>query len=262
MKIYKLLAVFLVLSSCATTIFSNYQFKHITYKSKDNHQITSDLYLPRVLKENNPVVIVIHGGGWRSRSGDMSSICKRLVNEGYIAINITYRLAPEFVYPTQENDVAAVLNWIKENKKIYNIDTEKIYAWGYSAGAHLAFNLANEAGSNIKAVVAGGTPTHFPTYPASPIIINYMGSSYKSKPELWYEASPISRVSAKSPPTFLYHGENDFVVHIEQSEMLANKLKENKIEHEFYRISLLEHVSVYYFSAEAIQRGLAFIKRY
>lgn len=262
MKIYKVLAAFLVLSSCATTIFSNHEFKHITYKSKDNHQIKSDLYLPRVLKDKNPVVIVIHGGGWRSRSGDMSSICKRLVNEGYIAINITYRLSPEFVYPTQENDVKAILTWINENKDNYKIDTEKVYAWGYSAGANLAFNLANEAGSNIKAVVVGGTPTYFPAYPASPLIINYMGTQYKDKPELWNEASPLSRVTAKSPPTFLYHGENDFIVHVEQAEMLANKLKENKVEHEFYRIPILEHVTVYYFSADSIKRGVDFIKRH
>ena len=262
MRIYKLLAAFLVLSSCATTIFSDYEFKHITYKSSDNHQIKSDLYLPRLLKDKNPVVIVIHGGGWRARSGDMSSICKRLVTEGYIAINITYRLSPEFVYPVQENDVKAVLKWIEENKSNYRIDTDKIYAWGYSAGAHLAFNLANEPKSKIKAVVAGGTPTHFPTYPASPIIINYMGSQYKDKPDLWYQASPISRVSSSSPPTFLYHGENDFIVHVEQSEMLAEKLKENKVEHELYRIPVLEHVTVYFMSAESVKRGVDFIKRH
>jgi acetyl esterase/lipase len=262
MKIYLVLFAFFILPSCATTVFSDYEFQNIFYKSKDNFEVKSDLYLPRQLKEKNPIVIVIHGGGWRSRSGDMASICKRLVNEGYIALNITYRLAPEFTHPNQENDVKAVLAWIQQNAVKYKIDTNKMYAWGYSAGAHLAFNLANEKEANIKAVVIGGTPTNLPAYPHSPMITQFIGATYQAKPDVWLQASPVSRVTEKSPPTFLYHGENDILVHIEQSEMLVDKLKEKKVQYEFYRVPVLEHVTVYFMSAESIKRGVDFIKRH
>ena len=262
MKHHLIIFSFFILSSCATTLFSDYEFQQVTYKSSDNFEIKSDLYLPRELKNKNPLVIVIHGGGWRARSGDMKSICKRLVNEGYIALNITYRLAPQFTYPTQENDVKAVLSWLQQNAEKYKIDTNKMYAWGYSAGAHLAFNLANEKEAHIKAVVIGGTPTNLAAYPDSSMITNFIGATYKDKPQAWIEASPVSRVTEKSPPTFLYHGENDILVHIEQSEMLADKLKEKKVEHEFYRVPVLEHVTVYFMSAESIKRGVDFIKRH
>ena len=235
----------------------------VEYTSRDGHNLKAEFYSHKELKQKNaPTVIVIHGGGWRNRTGDMVDICKKIVARGYNAINITYRLAPTAHYPTQLYDVKAIMGWIQNNSDKYHIDQNNLFIWGYSAGAHLGFLLANEPDVTVNAVVIGGTPTYLPGYPKSDMIIDLMGSKYEDNKQGWEEASPLIKVTEKTPPTFLYHGEYDMLVGIDQSEMLARQLKLKERPYEFYRVPMMGHVAVYSFSDESEKRSLEFISRY
>lgn len=235
----------------------------VSYPTADKHTLNADLFLPAEKAATSlPLVIVIHGGGWSNRTGDMENICHRLNKQGFAALNITYRFAPEFHHPVQVNDVKAVIPWLLSNAEKFNIDKNQISAWGYSAGAHLAFLLANqpETGLKIKAVVVGGIPSYFPAYPKSPLITEYMGMKYFDDPKAWLEASPTTLVSAQSPPTFIYHGVDDSLVGIDQAELLEAKLKQVSVKHEFYRVSGRGHVSAYFFASDAEDKAIKFIK--
>lgn len=235
----------------------------IEYTSHDGHNLKADVYSKKGFEQKNvPTVIVIHGGGWRNRTGDMVDICKKIALEGYKAINITYRLAPLAHYPTQLYDVKAIMYWIQKNSNKYHIDQNNLFVWGYSAGAHLAFLLANESDVSVNAVVIGGTPTYLPGYPKSDMIIDLMGTKYEDNKQGWEDASPLVKVSEKTPPTFIYHGEYDMLVGIDQSEMLARQLKLKERPYEFYRVPMMGHLAVYSFSDESEKRSLEFINRY
>ena len=228
----------------------------ISYSTADQQTLKADLFLPAEIKSiPMPLVIVIHGGGWSNRTGDMASICQRLNKNGFAALNITYRFAPNYHHPMQVNDVKAVIPWLIANAEKFNIDKNKISAWGYSAGAHLAFLLVNQPdlGLKFKAVVVGGIPSYFPTYPKSPLITEYMGMKYFDNPKAWLEASPTTFVSAQSPPTFIYHGIDDSFDHLFGVPTLARAFKEAYGEgEEFVTVSP---------DAGGVERARAFSKR-
>ncbi|MES2801900.1 MAG: alpha/beta hydrolase [Bdellovibrionota bacterium] len=145
----------------------------VEYAAADNYILKADLFLPEKKTATPlPLVIVIHGGGWSNRSGDMEDLCHKLSRAGFAALNITYRFAPLSCHPVQLNDVKAVFPWLKSHAEKYNLDKNQISIWGYSAGAHLAFLLGNQKdlGLNVKSVIVGGIPSYFPAYPNSPLV--------------------------------------------------------------------------------------------
>ena len=73
---------------------------------------------------------------------------------------INYRLAPMHKFPAQIDDCKQAVKWLEENADTYHVDTDRIAAWGYSAGGHLVALLAGVCPS-VKAVIAGGAPFDF-----------------------------------------------------------------------------------------------------
>ena len=233
--------------------------KNIVYKIAGYEKIFGDLYRPEN-SEIRAAVMVIHGGGWSKRSGDMESICKDLAGQGYLAFNVTYRLAPAHKYPAALEDVEAALKYLRDQSVKWNIDPDRIYVWGYSAGAHLALLLGLNPANNIKGIVAGAAPTNFMEYPKSPLINDFMGKSIDEAPELWKKASPQNNISEKSPPIYMYHGQWDRIVGINQMWEMKEKLESFKVPVTTKAIAYNGHLGVYLFSQSAVDQGIEFIK--
>jgi acetyl esterase/lipase len=238
--------------------FSTY--KDVPFKSVSGENLVVDLYLPKTTSQSVPVVMVVHGGGWRSRSGDMGSLCQRLAKNGFAAVNVTYRLAPKHLYPAAVEDVQSAIQWIDDNAAKYNFDLTKKFTWGYSAGAHLALMVGLDPKYNFKAILAGGSPVRLEAWPKSPLVTNFIGKTMDEALPVWKDASPVYRVQTKSPPVFLYHGANDMLVEIDQMYFMENALKEKNIPVETYTIKMFGHVLSYLFSTEADRRGIEFIR--
>jgi arylformamidase len=122
--------------------------RNIQYAVRENSNanLTSlDIYAPANAK-NAPVMIMIHGGGWRT--GDKAN---RGVNankvpffseNGFIYISINYRLSPQIQHPGHIEDVAEAVAWIHDNIGKYGGDKNRIFVMGHSAGAQLAALVA------------------------------------------------------------------------------------------------------------------------
>lgn len=234
----------------------------ISYQSADGHALQGRLYLPQKQNKNKkiPVVVVVHGGSWKGKSGDMSSICRQISANGYCALNVSYRFAPQYNFPTQLWDIEAAFRWMKSKSQKYKFDLQRVAIWGYSAGAHLAFLAAHSPLIKTKAVVVGAMPSDFLAYPEAPIIERFLGVSYKKNPERWKEASPLYLINKKTPPVFLYHGSLDKIVEVKQSEDVFEKLKQLKIKSRFLRLPWQGHISAY-FSKRALYEALGFLKK-
>src|SRR5260221_4131282 len=89
------------------------------------------------------VVIYVHGGGFergdkRQRGTPFyDNIMLWATREGFVGVNIDYRLAPKNHWPDAQEDMAAVVRWVKENIAQYGGDSHRIVLWGESAGASL-----------------------------------------------------------------------------------------------------------------------------
>jgi acetyl esterase/lipase len=180
-----------------------------------------------------PAVVIIHGGSWqRGDRARMARIAGGLADAGFVAVNIEYSLAPRYRFPAQLHDCRAAVLWIREHAAALNVDPERIGAFGYSAGGHLALLLATTGRSQsdparIQAVVAGAPPANLAAMPgpADRTLRRLLGADREEAPELYRQASPVAHVSADDPPAFLYHGRYDWVVPFTQSEDMARRLR-------------------------------------
>lgn len=234
--------------------------KNVVFKKGQDFSLAGDLYLPKE-KSLRPAVVVVHGGSWARRTGDMESICRDLASAGYVVLNTTYRFVPENKFPAALEDVRDAVQWIKNNASTYNVDPDRIGLWGYSAGAHLALLAAVDGNLGVRGIVAGGTPANLTAWPNSPLVKALLGVTYAENPKLWKQASPVFHVTEKSPPVFLYHGDWDSLVEVEQMDMMAQALQNKQRDVQTYRVTWLGHMTVYLLSQTSINKGIEFLKQ-
>ena len=171
-----------------------------------------------------PVVIFIHGGGWRN--GDKQQNvwqCFNYASKDYIAIAISYRLLDEAPFPQCIVDVKTAIRYIKSLSSELPIDIDNIGVWGYSAGAHLALMIALEDSSNlfnsglynnfdskIKCAVAIAAPTYLENRKGGQDkkLSNKQNNDNKFKEKI----SPITYVNSKQVPILMMHGKEDKIV--------------------------------------------------
>jgi acetyl esterase/lipase len=116
----------------------------------DPNLLSLDLYVPdgKQASAKRPVMIMIHGGGWRG--GDKASPAivgakmRHFVGRGYIYATLNYRLSPRTAepngiqHPVHAMDCAAAIAWIHEHIAGYGGDPDRLHLMGHSAGGHLA----------------------------------------------------------------------------------------------------------------------------
>jgi acetyl esterase len=89
-----------------------------------------------------PVVLYVHGGGFRILSKDTHWIMGlAFARRGYVVFNISYRLAPRHPFPAAVEDVCAAFNWVVEHAELWGGDPNRIALAGESAGANLVTAL-------------------------------------------------------------------------------------------------------------------------
>lgn len=266
---FLILCSFVVLTACSLQKIEpthDYDyFKDVPYKTIDGVTLSGDLYIPKELTANapktlKPAVLVVHGGSWSARFGDMQSISRDLAHAGFVAYNITYRLAPKYLYPRAIDDVTSALQWLYDNAEKYGIDRNRISGWGYSAGSHLVLMAGLNPNHHMHSIVAGGTPANLTVWPKSPLVTRFIGKTYAEAKSTWEEASPVNHVESQSPPVFLYHGENDDLVEINQMYMMRDALKNKGRKVETYTVPYWGHPGAYVFSQTAVKKGIQFLR--
>jgi acetyl esterase/lipase len=88
-------------------------------------------------------VMTLHGGAWRR--GDKKEVrdfSRALAARGFVVFAVNYSLAPRARWPGQLEDLQKALRWIRANAASYGVDPLHVFAWGGSAGGHLATMLA------------------------------------------------------------------------------------------------------------------------
>jgi acetyl esterase/lipase len=257
------LVICVALAACSTvtvTRMNNYRLqKKQVYKVVDGLELNGDLYTPSI-PGAKPAVLVVHGGSWASRSGDMHTICEDLAGSGFVVFNITYRLAPASLFPKPVEDVRDAILFLRKHAAELEINPNQISAWGYSAGSQLILMAGLDPNLHLRAIVAGGTPADLTAWPDSPVVTKFIGKTYAEAPGEWANASPVNHVSAKSPPVFLYHGQNDHIVEPEQMEKMRAALAQKNVEVQTHTVPILGHIFVYLFSEESIKLGIAFLE--
>lgn len=205
------------------------------YVVRDGRPLRLDLYRVLYNDEPLPVVLVIHGGAWRT--GDREQLARlnqHLAAKRYAVAAIDYRLAPGHPYPAAVEDVRAAISYLKENAERLGIDPQRIVLMGRSAGGHLALQTAYTMRDRaIRGAIAFYAPTDLRwnwEHPADPRVIDthvvlrdFMGGSIDEAGKQYDSASPLWHAAA-APPTLLVHGGRDPLASPRNAERLMAAL--------------------------------------
>ncbi len=102
-----------------------------------------DVYRPKAANGPLPVLLYVHGGGFRILSKDSHWIMSLpFARRGFLVLTINYRLAPEHPYPAAIEDACAALVWASRRAQEFGGDPTRIAVAGESAGANVATSLA------------------------------------------------------------------------------------------------------------------------
>jgi len=115
-----------------------------------------DIYVPKNAATKMPLIIFVHGGAWiAGDKDDVSPIAVFIAQQGFVVINMNYRLLPTFSYPAPMEDIQMVLQWVNQNSQQCKIDVTRIGMSGHSAGGHLISLYALTQDKNY--IVGGST---------------------------------------------------------------------------------------------------------
>ena len=214
--------------------------RNIVYVDHSGEQNQLDVFAPAV-GEGHPVVIWVHGGGWRA--GDKSAVHDKpraFTKHGYLLVSINYRIHPDASYREQGQDIAAAIRWVQAHIAGYGGDPQQLFLMGHSAGAHLAALVAVDerylSGVNLEfgavrgVILLDGAGYDIPRQiriARLPRLRKLYATVFTEDQQAQRDASPITHVApGKSIPPFL-------ILHVAsrpdskaQSQSLAEKLND------------------------------------
>jgi len=218
--------------------------RDVTYCTVDGVALKMDVYFPpKAQSAPLPVTVYVHGGAWvggDKESGAGMLALDELRGRGYLVVAINYRLAPQYKFPAQIEDVKCAIRHLRANAATYGLDPQRIGVWGGSAGGHLvallgttdtSAGLEGQGGyaaqsSRVQAVVDLFGPADLPAFAddmgnGAQVVF---GATSKDDPVL-VRASPVTYVSPDDPPFLILHGDKDEVVPLSQSQILYARLQ-------------------------------------
>ncbi len=235
------------------------EIKDVEYKNVNGKSLQIDFYRPANAKKALPLLVFIHGGGWKGgKRSDYLSYLVSFAQKGYMTATLSYRLKRDSIYPAAVEDVNDAVRWLFANGDNWGYDSQRIALIGGSAGAHLAMLagygwgesaqqdelLANSSENHrIKVVVDIYGPTDLTTEYAQTqsLVTGFLGHSYDDKPQLFKEASPVTYLKSSLPPTLILHGTSDRLVPVSQSDILKTELDRLGVPCVYYRLPLWPH---------------------
>lgn len=232
------------------------EIKNVEYKNVNGKSLQIDFYKPENVGEPLPLLLFIHGGGWKSgKRSDYMVYLVSFAEKGYMTGTVSYRLKRDSIYPASVEDVSDAVEWIFKNGENFGYDPHRVALIGGSAGAHLSMLTAygwRDSHSHmdssafthrIKAVVDIYGPIDLTDDYArtQSLVTGFIGHSYDQKPELYKEASPITYLNKNIPPTMILHGTSDRLVPIHQSDTLKSRLDELGVPCEYYKLPFWPH---------------------
>lgn len=169
-----------------------------------------------------PVFVFAHGGGFVGGDKHVPGtpmydhVGAWAVRNGWVGVTITYRLAPEFTWPSGAQDVAAAVAWVRNNVAGYGGDPARIVVAGHSAGSvHVASFVAGQGGAGrsgggLEGIKGAGLLSGFYQIPdgaeRGELEVSYFGdrpsAEVSSLPGLLETQVPLAFAVAERDPEF------------------------------------------------------------
>ena len=193
-------------------------------------------------------LLVCPGGGYEWLSDrEAEPIAKTFFAAGLNAFVLRYSLREDARFPQPLLDASLAMKHIRENASKYNIDPERVFVIGFSAGGHLAASLGtlwykDYVYDNVPMPYGLNKPTG--TILSYPVInggkyahrgsFDWLCGEGKNDPEVIDMYSIDKQVSEKTAPAFIWHTADDELVPVQNSLFLAQALSNAGVPYELH----------------------------
>lgn len=216
-----------------------------------------------------PAILSVHGGRWRGgHKRDTSAIkVKQWARFGFFAISIDYRLVGCTPAPACYQDLQCAIRFLHANAEQLNIDPQRIFLIGQSAGGHLVSLAATlgdgpfprtggweKASNDVRAVISLAANYELNTLSWGKIWTPASGDVIEAR----QLASPVNHVRKDIKPILILHSDNDRSVPISNALLMVDALKKAAAPHTFHRYPKAGHMQV---TDEVIERAREFIEQ-
>ena len=184
----------------------------IAYGPQEGHRL-------RVYVGNNrnspgmgaPIILLVHGGGFsRGNLNNLSHVATHFAGLGFVAVNMTYPLAPEHAWPSGAEAVHAAVEWIHANIGEYRGNPARLYVYGHSAGGNHVANyvfrpsLSSTQGDRVAGAILASPALQLPDAPDG------VGSDYYDvEGRTLAEMRVLDNIEAASIPVLITVAEHD-----------------------------------------------------
>jgi acetyl esterase/lipase len=201
------------------------------------HQL--DIYRQEKNDRALPVILFIHGGGWRVADKEdpvrlHQNFCRKLSQQGFVVVAANYRLSPAVKHPVHVEDIAEAIYWVTLHIMDYGGDPLQLYLSGHSAGGHICAYLYTHPQLLVQKSIDPGSVKAFigisgiydlPEFAKWRIARDAMiKPAFGRDPEEWGKASPYYADSTLPVPMLLLNAEHDTGLE-KQSMAMMEKFK-------------------------------------
>ena len=178
-----------------------------------------DVYLPEKKIDNAPILVMVHGGGWRRGDKRLGAALQNKLpyytGKGFVLISLNYRLVPQVTPVDQAHDIAKALGFIQGNAEKWGADKTKVVLMGHSAGAHLVTLVTADARQNfaknnlpwLGTVSLDGAAVDVERSMredgSRPLLGSIYNTAFGSDPALWKAASPMAQLRSGAAPMLI-----------------------------------------------------------
>ncbi|MFH6942915.1 alpha/beta hydrolase fold domain-containing protein [Flavobacterium sp. FlaQc-50] len=232
------------------------QIYDIVYNKQKERALHLDSFVNSKEEKRNPVVILIHGGGWKSgNKNQMWVLAQEIASRGYACFTVEYRLSPEAKYPQAIYDVKNAIKFIKDNAKRFHANPNKIAILGCSSGGQMAAligttnedltfedtNNISKTSSKVNAIIDidGILAFKHPESNEGEMAAFWLNGTYEENPENWDKASALNHANKNTPP-ILFINSSFERFHAGRDDMIAI-LNQNAIYSEVKTIANTPH---------------------
>jgi acetyl esterase/lipase len=200
----------------------NSHFENV-YSIYGDDTLKAYIFSPKLrnTKELYPAIVIFHGGGWTIGEPSWAfGLARHFKELGMVAVAAQYRLSNQKdITPLEAmSDAREVIKWMRKNRNSLNIDPDKIVAYGWSAGAHLA----------VSAAIFNDTIS-------SPNALILVSPAVSLKKDDWFNkilqgrvdidsVSPDKNVREGLPPTIILQGRDDTVTPLKGVQNFTDKM--------------------------------------
>lgn len=241
--------------------------KEVVYGRVHGAGLLADIAYPES-KAPLPAIVSVHGGRWvGGHKKDPSTIkVEQWAGFGYFAMSIDYRLKGTTPAPACYQDVQCAIRYVHAHAKEYNIDPQRVFLIGQSAGGHMVSLAATigdgpyprtggweKASNDIRAAISVAAAYDLPSLDWGAL----WTPAGVDPNEARAIASPNRHIAKDSKPLLILHSDNDRSVPIANALLMVDAAKKAGARHTFHRYPEMGHMGI---NDEVIAKSLAFIK--